>query len=276
MSFAKKNSIFPGFGLSLGYTIIYLSLIVLIPLSAVIFKTTSLSFSEFLSAVISPRVMASYRLSFGTALFAGLINTLFSLLLAWALVRYTFFGKNLVDALVDLPFTLPTAVTGIALVALYSKNGWISQYLEPLGVKIAFTPWGVLVALIFIGLPFVVRTVQPILEEIELEEASASLGASRWQTFRRVVLPILLPALLMGFALAFARAVDEYSSVIFIASNIPMVSEITPLIIITKLEQYDYAGATAIASVMLAISMLLLLAINSLQAWTAKHTGRVR
>ncbi len=278
MSTVKKNNIFPGFGLSLGYTIIYLSIIVLIPLSAVIFKTTSLTFPAFIEAVTAPRVMASYRLSFGMALFAGVINTFFGLLLAWALVRYTFIGKNLVDALVDLPFALPTAVTGIALASLYSKNGWIGQYIEPLGIKIAFTPWGVLVALIFIGLPFVVRTVQPILEEIEieLEEASASLGASRWQTFRRVVLPILLPALLTGFALAFARAVGEYGSVIFIAGNIPMVSEITPLIIITKLEQYDYAGATAIATVMLVISLLLLLAINGLQAWTAKRTGRVR
>ena len=243
-----------------------------------VLKATSLTFPAFIDAVTAPRVMASYRLSFGMALLAGFINAIFGLLLAWALVRYTFVGKNLVDALVDLPFALPTAVTGIALAALYSKNGWIGQYLEPLGIKIAFTPWGVLVALIFIGLPFVVRTVQPILEEIEieLEEAAASLGASRWQTFRRVVLPILLPALLTGFALAFARAVGEYGSVIFIAGNIPMVSEITPLIIITKLEQYDYAGATAIASVMLLISLLLLLAINGLQAWTAQKTGRVR
>ena len=280
MSSAKKNSIFPGFGLSLGYTIVYLSIIVLIPLSAVVLKTTSLTFPAFIDAVTAPRVMASYRLSFGMALLAGFINAISGLLLAWALVRYTFVGKNLVDALVDLPFALPTAVTGIALAALYSKNGWIGQYLEPLGIKIAFTPWGVLVALIFIGLPFVVRTVQPILEEIEieieLEEAAASLGASRWQAFRRVVLPILLPAILTGFALAFARAVGEYGSVIFIAGNIPMVSEITPLIIITKLEQYDYAGATAIASVMLLISLLLLLAINGLQAWAAQKTGRVR
>ena len=278
MPTVKKNSIFPGFGLSLGYTIVYLSIIVLIPLSAVIFKTTSLTFGEFVKEVTAPRVMASYRLSFGMALLAGLINTGFGLLLAWSLVRYTFIGKNLVDALVDLPFALPTAVTGIALASLYAKNGWIGQYLEPLGIKIAFTPWGVLIALIFIGLPFVVRTVQPILEEIEieLEEASASLGANRWQTFKRVVLPILIPALLTGFALAFARAVGEYGSVIFIAGNIPMVSEITPLMIITKLEQYDYAGATAIATVMLAISLLLLLAINGLQAWTAKRTGRIR
>lgn len=274
----KKTSIFPGFSLSLGYTIVYLSLIVLIPLSAVIIKTTSMSLPAFIDAVTAPRVLASYRLSFGMAILAGLINTFFGLLLAWSLVRYTFIGKNLIDALVDLPFALPTAVTGISLAALYSKNGWIGSSIEPLGIKIAFTPWGVLIALIFIGLPFVVRTVQPILEEIELEleEAAASLGASRWQTFKRIVLPILTPALLTGFALAFARAVGEYGSVIFIAGNIPMVSEITPLMIITKLEQYDYAGATAIASVMLLISLVLLLAINGLQSWTAKRTGRSR
>ena len=274
----KKTSIFPGFGLSLGYTIVYLSLIVLIPLSAVIIKSTSMTLPAFFDAVTAPRVLASYRLSFGMALLAGLINTFFGLLLAWSLVRYTFIGKNLIDALIDLPFALPTAVTGIALAALYSKNGWIGSNIEPLGIKIAFTPWGVLIALIFIGLPFVVRTVQPILEEIELEleEAAASLGASRWQTFKRVVFPILTPALLTGFALAFARAVGEYGSVIFIAGNIPMVSEITPLMIITKLEQYDYAGATAIASVMLFISLLLLFAINGLQSWTAKRTGRSR
>jgi sulfate transport system permease protein len=273
---AKKTSIFPGFGLSLGYTIVYLSLIVLIPLSAVIIKSTSMTLPAFFDAVTAPRVLASYRLSFGMALLAGLINTFFGLLLAWSLVRYTFIGKNLIDALVDLPFALPTAVTGIALAALYSKNGWIGSNIEPLGIKIAFTPWGVLIALIFIGLPFVVRTVQPILEEIELEleEAAASLGAGRWQSFKRIVLPTLAPALLTGFALSFARAVGEYGSVIFIAGNIPMVSEITPLMIITKLEQYDYAGATAIASVMLFISLVLLLAINGLQSWTAKRTGR--
>jgi len=257
---------------------VYLSLIVLIPLSAIIIKSTSMTLPAFFDAVTAPRVLASYRLSFGMALLAGLINTFFGLLLAWSLVRYTFIGKNLIDALVDLPFALPTAVTGISLAALYSKNGWIGSSIEPLGIKIAFTPWGVLIALIFIGLPFVVRTVQPILEEIELEleEAAASLGASRWQTFKRIVLPILTPALLTGFALAFARAVGEYGSVIFIAGNIPMVSEITPLMIITKLEQYDYAGATAIASVMLLISLVLLLAINGLQSWTAKRTGRSR
>ncbi|MBU3542986.1 sulfate ABC transporter permease subunit CysT [Polynucleobacter sp. MWH-Loch1C5] len=278
MTILKKNQIFPGFNLSLGYTLVYLSLIVLIPLSAVVFKSSQLGWSGFWETVTAPRVVASYQLSFGLALIAGLINAVFGLIFAWVLVRYSFFGKSLIDALVDLPFALPTAVTGIALTALYAKNGWIGQYLEPLGIKVAFTPLGILIALIFIGLPFVVRTVQPILEDLEaeLEEASASLGANRWQTFRLVVFPILLPALLTGYALAFARAVGEYGSVIFIAGNIPMVSEITPLMIITKLEQYDYAGATAIAVVMLLISLLLLLAINGLQAWTAKRTGRSR
>ena len=278
MTILKKNQIFPGFNLSLGYTLVYLSLIVLIPLSAVVFKSSQLGWSGFWETVTAPRVVASYQLSFGLALIAGLINAVFGLIFAWVLVRYSFFGKSLIDALVDLPFALPTAVTGIALTALYAKNGWIGQYLEPLGIKVAFTPLGILIALIFIGLPFVVRTVQPILEDLEaeLEEASASLGANRWQTFRLVVFPILLPALLTGYALAFARAVGEYGSVIFIAGNIPMVSEITPLMIITKLEQYDYSGATAIAVVMLLISLLLLLAINGLQAWTAKRTGRSR
>ena len=278
MSTLSKNKIFPGFGLSLGYTLVYLSLIVLIPLSAVAFKAGSSGFEHFWQVVSEPRVVASYKLSFGLSLIAGFINTIFGLMLAWVLVRYDFFGKKLIDALVDLPFALPTAVTGIALTALYSKNGWVGQYLEQLGIKVAFTPLGILVALIFIGLPFVVRTVQPILEdlELELEEASASLGANRWQTFYIVILPILLPALLTGFALAFARAVGEYGSVIFIAGNIPMVSEITPLMIISKLEQYDYSGATAIAVVMLMISLVLLFAINALQAWTAKRTGRSR
>ena len=278
MSTLSKNKIFPGFGLSLGYTLVYLSLIVLIPLSAVAFKAGSSGFEHFWQVVSEPRVVASYKLSFGLSLIAGFINTIFGLMLAWVLVRYDFFGKKLIDALVDLPFALPTAVTGIALTALYSKNGWVGQYLEQLGIKVAFTPLGILVALIFIGLPFVVRTVQPILEdlELELEEASASLGANRWQTFYIVILPILLPALLTGFALAFARAVGEYGSVIFIAGNMPMVSEITPLMIISKLEQYDYSGATAIAVVMLMISLVLLFAINALQAWTAKRTGRSR
>jgi sulfate transport system permease protein len=276
MSQIKKNMIFPGFNLSLGYTIVYLSLIVLIPLSAVVIKSLSLTPEVFWNTVTSSRVLASYRLSFGAALIAGSINAVFGLILAWVLVRYQFFGKRIVDALIDLPFALPTAVTGIALTAIYSKNGWVGQYLEPLGIKVAFTPLGVLIALIFIGLPFVVRTVQPILEDLEteLEEAASSLGANRLQIFQKIVFPILLPALLTGFALAFARAVGEYGSVVFIAGNIPMVSEITPLIIITKLEQYDYAGATAIALTMLIISLVLLLVINGLQAWSAKRSGR--
>ncbi len=277
MSQIKKNMIFPGFNLSLGYTIVYLSLIVLIPLSAVVIKSLSLTPEVFWQTVTSPRVLSSYRLSFGTAFIAGLINAVFGLILAWVLVRYQFYGKRIVDALIDLPFALPTAVTGIALTALYSKNGWVGQYLEPFGIKVAFTPLGILIALIFIGLPFVVRTVQPILEDVEteLEEAASSLGANRLQIFTKIIFPILLPALLTGFALAFARAVGEYGSVVFIAGNIPMVSEITPLIIITKLEQYDYAGATAIALTMLIISLILLLVINGLQAWTAKKSGRI-
>jgi sulfate transport system permease protein len=276
MSQIKKNMIFPGFNLSLGYTVVYLSLIVLIPLSAVVIKSLSLTPEVFWHTITSPRVLASYRLSFGTALIAGIFNAVFGMILAWVLVRYQFFGKKIIDALVDLPFALPTAVAGISLTALYSKNGWVGQYLEPLGIKVAFTPLGILIALIFIGIPFVVRTVQPILEDLEseLEEAASSLGANRIQIFVKVLFPILLPALLTGFALAFARAVGEYGSVVFIAGNIPMVSEITPLIIITKLEQYDYAGATAIALTMLIISLILLLIINSLQAWTSKRSGR--
>ncbi|MFC3531788.1 sulfate ABC transporter permease subunit CysT [Vogesella facilis] len=273
---ATLPRVLPGFGLSLGFTLTYLSLIVLIPLSAVFIRASGLSLDAFWEAVTAPRVLASYRLSFGMALLAAAINSVFGLLLAWALVRYRFAGKKLVDALVDLPFALPTAVAGIALTALYAGNGWLGQYLEPLGIKVAFGPLGVLVALVFIGLPFVVRTVQPVLEDLEteLEEAASSLGAHRWQTFRHVILPVLQPALMTGFALAFARAVGEYGSVIFIAGNIPMVSEITPLMIISKLEQYDYAGATAIAGVMLVLSFLLLLAINGLQAWQAKRSGR--
>ena len=272
----KPRRVLPGFGLSLGVTIAYLSLLVLIPLSAVFLKSSTLGIDAFWSAVTSPRVLASYRLSFGMSLLAALLNSVFGLLLAWSLVRYSFPGRKLVDALIDLPFALPTAVAGIALTALYAKNGWLGSLLEPLGVKVAFTPLGVLVALTFIGLPFVVRTVQPVLEDLdtELEEAAASLGAHRWQTVRHVVLPILTPALLTGFALAFARALGEYGSVIFIAGNMPMVSEITPLLIITKLEQYDYAGATAIAVVMLVASFAMLLAINGLQAWTRARQGR--
>ena len=273
-----RPRVLPGFRLTLGYTLAYLSLLVLIPLAAVFLKTAELSLAEFWNVVTAPRVVASYKLSFGMSLLAAAINAVFGLMLAWALVRYSFPGKKLIDALVDLPFALPTAVAGIALTALYAKNGWIGQLLEPLGIQVAFKPLGVLVALVFIGLPFVVRTVQPILEDLdtELEEAATSLGAQRWQAFRHVILPIVFPALLTGFALAFARAVGEYGSVIFIAGNLPMVSEITPLMIITKLEQYDYTGATAIATVMLILSFTLLLIINGLQAWTAKRTGRDR
>ncbi len=278
-SFRRPHSVLPGFNLSLGYTLGYLTLIVLIPIAAVFLKTSELSFAEFWKVVTAPRVLASYKLSFGASMIAAAINAVFGLMLAWVLVRYSFPGKRIVDALVDLPFALPTAVAGIALTALYARNGWIGQYVEGvLGIKIAFAPAGVLVALVFIGLPFVVRTVQPILEDLEteLEEAAASLGARRWQTFRYVLLPILLPALLTGFALAFARAVGEYGSVIFIAGNIPLVSEITPLIIITKLEQYDYVGATAVALVMLLFSFVLLLVINALQAWSSRSIGGSR
>jgi len=273
---AASRQVLPGFNLALGYTVAYLSLIVLLPLAAVFIKTSTMTWPAFWATITSPSALASYRLSFGAALLAAAINAVFGLMLAWCLVRYTFPGRRLVDALIDLPFALPTAVAGIALTALYAKNGWIGQYLEPLGIKVAFTPLGVLVALIFIGLPFIVRTVQPVLEDLdtEFEEAAASLGATRWQAFTRVVLPALLPALLTGFALAFARGVGEYGSVIFIAGNIPLVSEITPLLIITKLEQFDVAGATAIASVMLVASFILLFAINMLQAWSSARGGR--
>ncbi|HMR03074.1 MAG TPA: sulfate ABC transporter permease subunit CysT [Candidatus Competibacter phosphatis] len=269
--------VLPGFPLALGYTLVYLSLIVLIPLGAVFLKTATLSGEQFWTIVSAPRVMASYRISFGLSLLAALINAMFGLIFAWVLVRYRFPGKRIVDALVDLPFALPTAVAGIALTAIYSGNGWLGQWLEPLGLKVAFTPLGILVALTFIGLPFVVRTVQPVLEDLdtELEEAAASLGANRWQTFWWVVLPVLTPALLTGFALAFARAIGEYGSVIFIAGNVPMVSEITPLLIITKLEQYDYVGATAIAVVMLVASFALLFLINGLQAWANRRHGSI-
>ena len=267
--------VLPGFGLSLGYTLFYLSIIVLIPLSALIFKTFSLTWEQFWSAISAPRVLASYRLTFGASFIAACVNLVFGLLIAWVLVRYQFPGKKIVDALVDLPFALPTAVAGISLTALLAGNGWIGQYLEPLGIQLAFQPAGIVIALIFIGLPFVVRTVQPVLEdtERELEEAAACLGATRWQTFWRVIFPAIAPALLTGFAMAFARAVGEYGSVIFIAGNMPMVSEITPLIIIGKLEQYDYAGATAVACVMLLISFILLLIINGLQAWGRRRYG---
>ncbi len=275
---AKQKNILPGFNLTLGYTLLYLSLIVLIPLSAAFIKTTELSLSEFWSVVTTPRVMASYQLTFGASLIGALINAVFGLLTAWVLVRYQFPGKKIVDALVDLPFALPTAVAGIALTAVYAGNGWIGSLLEPYGIKVAFTPIGVVIALTFIGLPFVVRTVQPVLEDLEAEteEAAASLGANRLQTFSKVILPTLWPALLTGFALAFARAIGEYGSVIFIAGNVPFVSEITPLIIITKLEQYEYASATAVAVVMLIISFLLLFAINGLQWWATRRNGASR
>jgi sulfate transport system permease protein len=273
----KRSSrrVLPGFRLTLGYTVLYLSLIVLIPISALFFKTFTLTWEQFWVAVTSPRVLASYRLTFGASLFAALVNLVFGLLLAWVLVRYKFPGKKIVDALVDLPFALPTAVAGISLTALLAGNGWIGQYLEPMGIKLAFTPAGIVIALIFIGLPFVVRTVQPVLEdaEKELEEAATSLGATRLQIFTKVIFPYITPALLTGFAMAFARAIGEYGSVIFIAGNMPMISEITPLIIIGKLEQYDYAGATAVAVVMLVLSFALLLVINALQAWQRRTTG---
>lgn len=273
---SKKTNVLPGFSLSLGYTLLYLGLIVLIPLSAAFIKTAELSWNEFWQVVTAPRVVASYKLTFGASLIAASINAVFGLLTAWVLVRYHFIGKKLIDAFVDLPFALPTAVAGIALTAVYAKNGWLGSQLEPLGINVAFTPLGVVVALTFIGLPFVVRTVQPVLEDLEseTEEAAASLGANRWQTFYKIILPTLLPALMTGFALAFARAVGEYGSVIFIAGNMPMVSEITPLIIITKLEQYDYTGATAVAVVMLVISFILLLIINGLQWWNARRNAQ--
>ena len=271
----RRRRVLPGFNLTLGYTLFYLGLIVLIPLSTLVFKTFSMSWPQFWEAVTAPRVLASFRLTFGASLFAAAVNVVAGLLVAWVLVRYEFPGKKIADALVDLPFALPTAVAGISLAALLAENGWIGQYLEPLGIKLAFQPGGIVVALIFIGLPFVVRTVQPVLEdtEKELEEAAACLGATRWQTFRHVIFPAIAPALLTGFAMAFARAVGEYGSVIFIAGNMPMVSEITPLMIITKLEQYDYPGATAIAVVMLVASFTLLLAINLLQKWSRRHAA---
>ena len=269
MSFKRT---LPGFNLTLGFTLFYLCLIVLIPLSALVFKTLTLSWEQIWAAVSSPRVVASYRLTFGASLIAALVNLVSGLLVAWVLVRYEFPGKKIVDALVDLPFALPTAVAGISLTALLAGNGWIGQLFEPYGIKLAYNPNGVVIALIFIGLPFVVRTVQPVLEDVEkeLEEAALCLGATRLQTFLRVIFPAILPALLTGFALAFARAIGEYGSVIFIAGNMPMVSEITPLIIISKLEQYDYGGATAVAVVMLLISFAMLFVINALQAWQRK------
>ncbi|HTC20081.1 MAG TPA: sulfate ABC transporter permease subunit CysT [bacterium] len=269
----KSTGVLPGFGLTMGFTLTYLSLIVLIPLAALILKTTSLTWAGFLQDVTNPRVVASYKLTFGASLIAAVINSIFGAIVAWVLVRYEFPGKKLVDAMVDLPFALPTAVAGITLTALYAPNGWIGSRLEPLGIKVAYTPLGIVVALTFIGLPFVVRTLQPVLESLdpELEKAAVSLGAGRWYTVTRVVLPTLIPAWITGFSLAFARAVGEYGSVVFIAGNMPMHTEITPLLIITKLEQYDYPGATSLGVVMLAISFVLLLTINWLQSRTGMH-----
>jgi sulfate transport system permease protein len=269
---SKKRNILPGFGLTMGYTVLYLSLIVLIPLAALVLRSFSGGWAEFWAAATSARVIAAYKLTFFTSLVAALINAFFGFIVAWSLVRYTIPGKKLIDAMIDLPFALPTAVSGIALTAVYSRNGWIGRYLEPWGIKVAFTPLGIIVALVFIGLPFIVRTVQPAIEELDrdTEEAAASLGASRWQSFRRVILPALLPALMTGFALSFARALGEYGSVVFISGNFPMRTEIASLLIVSKLEQYDIAGAAAIATVMLLISFLLLLVINALQWWSGR------
>lgn len=271
-----QHSVLPGFNLALGYTVLYLSLIVLLPLVALFTKTFTLDWARFWEIVTTERVMASYRVTFGSAFLAAAINLVFGLLVAWVLVRYRFPGKRILDALVDLPFALPTAVAGITLAALYAPNGWYGQHLEALGWKVAYTPVGIVVALTFISLPFVVRTVQPVLEEAEheLEEAAASLGAGRGQTFIKVIFPSIRPALLTGFTLAFARAIGEYGSVIFIAGNMPLISEITPLLIITKLEQYQYAEATALAVVMLLVSFVLLLIINLLQAWSGRQSRR--
>ena len=270
----KQQSILPGFGLALGFTVLYLSLIVLIPLSATFLKASTLSWQQFWHIVTAPRAIASYRLSFGASAIAAGINLFFGLIVAWVLVRYGFPGKKLFDSLVDLPFALPTAVAGIALTAIYSRNGWMGQYFDNIGIHSAYSPLGVVIALTFTGLPFVVRTVQPVLEDLdkEMEEAAASLGADRWQTITRVLVPAIMPAALTGFTMAFARAVGEYGSVVFISGNMPMRTEITPLLIITKLEQYDYAGATAIAVVMLVVSFAMLLSINLLQAWSGGRT----
>jgi sulfate transport system permease protein len=273
MASINRTNVLPGFGLTLGFTLICLALVVAIPLSAAFFKASALGWEQFLRVVTSPRALASYRLTFGASAVAALVNAAFGFIVAWVLARYDFPGRKIVDALVDLPFALPTAVAGIALTAIYAPHGWIGRLLAPLGVQVAFTPIGVTLALIFIGLPFVVRTLQPVIEDLDplIEEAAASLGATRWQTLGRVILPGLLPALLTGASMAFARALGEYGSVVFISGNMPMKTEIAPLLIITKLEQYDYAGATAIAAVMLAASFLLLLAINGLQGWSARR-----
>ncbi|WP_309896429.1 sulfate ABC transporter permease subunit CysT [Archangium sp.] len=270
---SARRRVLPGFGLTMGLSWLYLGLIVLLPLSGLFLKTFTLTWDQFFETVASPRVLAAYRLSFGAAFLAALVNAVFGLLVAWVLVRYRFPGRGLVDALVDLPFALPTAVAGLTLTTLYSHNGWYGRHLEALGIKVAFTPLGIVVALTFIGLPFVVRTVQPVLEDLDadIEEAAATLGASPWRTFTHVLLPSILPALLSGFTLSFARAIGEYGSVIFISGNMPMKTEIAPLLIVTRLEQYDYAGATAIAGVMLAASFSLLLAANLLQRWTQRR-----
>jgi sulfate transport system permease protein len=274
MAMSRKRRVLPGFGITMGFTLLYLSLIVLIPLSTIWLKTATLSWSEFWGIVTSARTLAAYRLSLETAWIAASVNVIAGLLVAWVLVRYRFPGKRFIDGLVDLPFALPTAVAGIALTSLYASNGWIGRYVEALGLKIAYTPSGIVIALIFIGLPFVVRTVEPVLQDFDIavEEAAASLGASRWQTFMRVIMPELLPALLTGFALAFARGLGEYGSVIFIAGNMPLRTEITPLLIMIKLEQFDYAGATAIALVFLSLSFVILLGINILQ-WRRSATA---
>jgi sulfate transport system permease protein len=273
----KRPSVIPGFGLTLGFTLAYLSLIVLIPLCALVIRTAGLGWSGFLAIALDPRTLAALRISFGISAVAATINAVFGLIVAWVLVRYEFPGRKLLDAFIDLPFALPTAVAGIALTAIYAPNGWIGALVDPLGLRIAYTPLGILIALIFIGLPFIVRTVQPVLEDLdrEVEEAAATLGAQRFQTIRQIVLPAIIPPLLTGFALAFARAVGEYGSVIFIAGNIPYVSEIAPLLIVIRLTEFNYAGATAIATIMLAISFLLLLAINFLQAWSRRRLGHV-
>lgn len=272
----KKYSILPGFGLSMGFTMIYVSLLVLLPLSTVFLKAAGVGWAYLWDTVTEPRLVASYKLSFGAAFIAASINALFGMLLAWVLVRYSFPGRRIIDGLVDLPFALPTAVAGISLTTLYAENGWVGRYLALMGIKVAFTPLGIIVALVFIGLPFVVRMVQPVLQNIdkELEEAAASLGAGRFKTFTKVIFPELLPAVLAGFALAFARGLGEYGSVVFISGNMPMRTEITPLLIMTKLEQYDYTGANAIAAVMLSVSFVLLFLINILQWWTGnRHKG---
>jgi sulfate/thiosulfate transport system permease protein len=276
MLLSRHRRVLPGFRLTLGFTLFYLGLIVLIPLAATFARTGELTWLQFRHAVASPAALAAYRLSFGASFFAALVNAFFGLLVAWVLVRYKFWGKRFMDALVDLPFALPTAVAGITLATLYAQNGWIGRWLAPCGIKVSYTPLGVFVALTFIGLPFVVRTVQPVLEDFDqdVEEAAASLGANRWKTFFRVIFPVIFPALVTGFALAFARALGEYGSVVFISSNIPLKTQIVPVLIMSKLEQFDYAGATALAVVMLAVSFLLLLTINWLQWWSTRHTTR--